>query len=142
MLSSIYQKFQICYPHISNFTFSFSDMFHTGTRFTSMRFLSHNSLALLYQALVFLMGLHCCHIQDPSSCNSIFTQPKKLLVYHAHTFSLHTCSGFQTISKLCILTIKSHLSIQSYKIKGFIIPHICIIWHTKLFQMQSNIKLI
>jgi hypothetical protein len=35
------------HTQISNFTFSFSDLFHIGTRFTSLRYLSHGSLALL-----------------------------------------------------------------------------------------------
>ena len=44
----------------------------------------------LNRQLAFLMGLQCCHIQDPfASCTFNFNQPKKLLVSHAHIFLLH-----------------------------------------------------
>jgi hypothetical protein len=59
-------------------------------------------------------------------------------------FSLHTCSGFQTISTLCILTIISPLPIQWYKVKGnfnsFHMHHFIIPNFSKCTQALNEIK--
>jgi hypothetical protein len=60
------------------------------------------------------MDLQHNHVQDLSSCNFHFNQPNKLLVLMHIIFSLHTCSGSQTISELCILTIKFIYSKRKY----------------------------
>jgi hypothetical protein len=98
IFSSIFNQnsFQICYPHIFKFTISFHFQICSilEPEFTSMRFPSHNNLALYnQQALVFLMGLQYFHFQDPPSYNSIFTQPNKLLASHAYIFSLQIYNG-------------------------------------------------
>jgi hypothetical protein len=103
---------QICYPHISNFTFFIFICFHTGTRFHkheisfSSQFGSFatNSIGLPYGIILFpyprpsflQFHLHTTKQIVSSSCTYIFIEHLQWL---------------QTISKWCILTIKSLLSI-------------------------------
>jgi hypothetical protein len=49
-----------------------------------------------------------------SSCNFNIPQPNKLLVFMHTIFSLHACSGSQTTSEMCILTIKFICSKRKY----------------------------
>jgi hypothetical protein len=61
------------------------------------------------------MGLQRCHIQDPfASCTFNFNQPNKLLVSHARIFYYTFITSSQTISELCILTIKFTFSKRKY----------------------------
>jgi hypothetical protein len=59
------------------------------------------------------MGLQYCHTQD-SFFLQFIPQLNKLLVLMHIIFSSHTCSGSQTISELCILTIKFTFSKRKY----------------------------
>jgi hypothetical protein len=75
ILSSIHQNFQICYPQISNSTFSFSDPFLIEPD-SQVRDLYNSSWHFYNQyALVFFMDLQHCHIKYLSSCNFLFNQP-------------------------------------------------------------------
>jgi hypothetical protein len=86
-------------PHL------FSDMFCKGIRFTSMA-LSFPYNFCLEENWCSLWDYNTSIFKTLSSSNFNILETNKLLVLMHIIFSSHTCSGSQTISELCILTIK------------------------------------
>jgi hypothetical protein len=132
---SIKNLFEICHPQISISLVYFSDLFYIGTIFHK-----HDIFLLI---IVWINknglphGLTTLPYPRPFFLQFHLHTNKHIVSYHAHTFPFHTCSGFQKISKLFILTVKSHLSIQLYKVKGNIsfLRHASL-HHSRLFQIQ------